>query len=105
MTTQKRAIIAGVICVLLVGVARATIRLDAPFGYAGALILFPGSIPNLLVFGVHRKWGLIGEITMLAISAGVWFPITYGFLGMVAKEFLRKPEPKKPIKSAPDQLP
>lgn len=97
MTTQKRAVIAGALCALLVGVARATIRLDAPFGYASAIVLFPGSIPNLLFFGVHRDWGLIGEIIMLTISAAVWFPAIYGFLGMVAREFPGSPKKKEPI--------
>jgi hypothetical protein len=95
MTTKKRTAIAGVVCLALVVIARATIRLDAPFGYAGALVLFPGSIPNLLFFGVHRDWGLMGEIIMLTISAAVWFPVIYGPLGMVAKEFPAKTEAKK----------
>jgi len=89
MTIKKRAAIAGIICVSLVIAARATISLGDILGYPGALILFPGSIPNLLFFGVHRDWGLMGEITMLTISAAVWFAVSFSLL-LLAGRFLER---------------
>ena len=58
-------------------------------------ILFPGALPNLLIFGVHRDWGFSGELLMFTVSAVVWFVVMFLAVVTVSRLFGKK-EPPEP---------
>ena len=83
MTINMAVAIAAIGSAILVGVA----RLLMPFEFAVAdLILFPGSIAELLrIGGVHGRGGFHGlssEITVEGVSFLAWFVVLLVIIGL-----------------------
>jgi hypothetical protein len=65
MTTTKRALLAVVMSVLLVGAAQLVLDEGSIFG---AVILMPGGIINLLTRGVHGRWNPYVTVVPSAVA-------------------------------------